>query len=270
MSSKILERMRQSASVNVDTGNREVVRFLRKNASPRRSAGDVGLELEIEGRNLPSFIRTLSPELAIGWKAEKDGSLRGENHEYITNGPIKMAEVEPMLAGLWNAFKEKGSKLKLSNRCSTHVHVNCSMLTPKPITSFIALYGMVEEAVTYWCGQDRVSNPFCLRMCDTPATIREWTKRLRGDMAEFGNGMKYNALNLKPLFMMGSVEFRSLRAVEDYTVILKWVRFLWALREEARTTYQNPARLAQEVSARGALGVIEAIIAKHDLEEFWQ
>ena len=281
MSEVIFERMRGATAKRVQRTNDKVAATLKAPLSPKKAVGDIGLELEIEGDNLPDFIDYLSPETATTWFADKDGSLRGENHEYITNDPIKVAETQPMCQALFDAFKERGSVLRLSNRCSTHVHVNCSTLTARPITSLIALYAIVEEAVTHWCGDERISNPFCLRMIDASSTIENWqlyleepSSRGRGgghpdDRGPFPRGDKYNALNLKPLFEQGSVEFRALRGVDDPDTVVKWVNFLWALREEARTTYQNPERLAQQVSAMGVVGVITEIIEKYDLGLFW-
>lgn len=270
MSEAIFERMRNASNSKFERDNARSKMLLQKPVAPRKIIGDVGLELEIEGVNLPGFIDYTTPVTAVAWKAENDGSLRGENHEYITNGAVKIVEVEGALSALWMAFSKNGSKLQLSNRCSTHVHLNCSMLSPKPITSLICLYAIVEEAVTHWCGESRVSNPFCLRIVDSSSTVETWEDYLSGDRVEFSNGMKYNSLNLKPLFNMGSVEFRALRGADNPDIVLKWVNFLWALREEARTTYQNPLKLAQDVSARGVLGVIEGIVDKHGLQDFWK
>lgn len=269
MSDAIFQRMRDAAKSQVaNTENKAMYRIQRPCAG-RKAVGDVGLELEVEGENLPQFVDFLTPETAVPWTNHDDGSLRGENNEYVTGGPIKIAEVAPMVGALFTAFAENGTKLKLSNRCSTHVHVNCSMLSPKPITSFVALFGIVEETVTHWCGDDRVSNPFALRIIDTNATIEKWEDWLTGEHVEFNKNDKYNGMNIRPLFDMGSIEFRHMRGAESADLVVNWVRFLWALREEARTQYQNPAKLAQEVSGRGVAGVIDEMVKRQGIEDVW-
>lgn len=269
MSEAIFKRMRDAAKSQVDLQESKSLYRIQRPCGGRKAFGDVGLELEVEGNNLPKFVDFLTPETAVPWTNHDDGSLRGENNEYVTNGPIKIAEVEPMVGALFTAFAENGTVLKLSNRCSTHVHVNCSMLSPKPITSFVALFTIVEETVCHWCGDDRVSNPFALRVIDSNASIEKWEDWLNGEHVEFNKNDKYNGMNLRPLFDMGSIEFRHMRGADTPELVVRWVNFLWALREEARTQYQNPNKLAQEVSARGVVGVIDEFVKRHGLEDLW-
>jgi hypothetical protein len=282
MSEAIFKRMEAAKVVKEGTRDYRIKMFLGKAIRLKPVYGDVGLELEIEGDDLPGpdHVRAgdipvdtgfplLTEQTARHWVATKDGSLRGDNFEYITSGPIKVAEVEPMLVGLWEQFEKAGSKLQLSNRCSTHVHLNFSMFSPKPITSMIALWSMVEEVATNWCGDQRVSNPFCLRVKDSLATVEQWTEHLEGRAPEWGQGLKYNSMNLKPLWDRGSIEFRCLRGAENPDMVIQWVKFLWALRTEAHTTYGNPMKLASDVSAMSAYGVIDRIIRDHDLLGLW-
>jgi len=121
-----------------------------------------------------------------------------------------------------------------------------------------------------------VSNPFCLRVKDSKATLELWQDLLNGkSIMEYGGDrdrnyrFKYGGMNILPLFTQGSMEFRPLRGVDNKETILKWVNFLWALREEARTTFANPMEIASAVSAHGVKGLIEDIVVKHNLEDFW-
>lgn len=271
MSEAIFERMRKAHDKAAERKAERVKRFIGRPIAQYRCIGDVGIEIEVEGRNLPRVIKYISPETGVVWTNHDDGSLRGENNEYVTGGAIKIAEVEPMVKALWDAFEAQGSKVKMSNRCSTHVHVNCGILTPKPITSLIALYGILEEAVTNWCGPDRVSNPFCLRMKDSRTSLEMWEELCTGENAVFEKHRnKYNALNLEPLWKQGSVEFRPMRGAEGPEHVIGWVRLLWALREAARTRYQNPLTLAMQVSARGVRALIEEIIEENALGDTWK
>lgn len=278
MSEAILKRMQDASAAREAQADNRIAQFLRRPVAPRAVRGDVGLELEIEANGLPPFVDYVTPETCIAWGQHRDGSLRGECTEYVVEGPVNIEEVDGALDGLFDAFKNSKTKLLLSNRCSTHVHLNFSYMTPRPITSFVALWTIVEEAVTNWCGHHRVSNPFAMRAVDSAATLELWEAILDGQpLVKFGadqrdreHRYKYNALNLLPLWQYGSIEVRSLRGAEKRKMVKVWVKFLWALREEARTTYQNPMTIAQQVSANDALGLIEGIIERHDLGDFWR
>ena len=278
MSEAILKRMQDASAAREAQADNRIQQFLRRPVAPRSVRGDVGLELEIEAQGLPPYVDYVTPDTCIGWGQHRDGSLRGECTEYVLEGPVNIEEADGSIDGLFDTFKANKTKLLLTNRCSTHVHLNFSYLTPRPITSFVALWTIVEEAVTNWCGHHRVSNPFAMRAVDSCATLELWEGVLGGtpiqkfgpDQRDREHRYKYGALNLLPLWQYGSVEVRSLRGAEKRKMVKVWVKFLWALREEARSTYQNPLTIAQQVSANDALGLIEGIIERHGLQEFWQ
>ena len=90
--------------------------------------GEVGLELELEAsNNLPPRVDTNVK--GVGWVAHADGSLRHGGLEYTLSAPCPREDVEPLLYGLFDEIKAYKTKLKLSTRCSTHVHVNVSTMT---------------------------------------------------------------------------------------------------------------------------------------------
>lgn len=271
MSEEILSRMCKMAAKKAAQTSQSKAKTFGRTVAPLRVPGHVGLELEIEGVGLPRNIEFEAPETGVRWANHEDGSLRGENNEYVTDGPILVSEVEPMVGALFSAFDEAKTQLKLSNRCSTHVHVNCSTLSVKTITAYLALFTIMEEALANWCGADRVSNPFCLRAVDTTETIDKWYVYVEEQgRAEFDKNDKYSGLNLRPLWNMGSVEFRHLRGAESADLVYKWVRMLWALREEARTGYKNPSALAQMVSARSVRGVVDEFVHRMGVADVWE
>src|SRR5512139_1863112 len=73
------------------------------------SSGEIGLELEIEARNLiapASIPQVKGATTGAVWTAHNDGSLRGEAIEYVVSQPIEIDEVEPMITGLYNALEK--------------------------------------------------------------------------------------------------------------------------------------------------------------------
>lgn len=268
--SDTIKRIREAAQRAQEDQMRYTSNRLNSTMTPYPKYGDVGLEFEIEGRGIPHNIPYASPDTNSMWVEHNEQSLRGESAEYVCSEPVTMAEAPEMIEALFAAFEENKAKINNSNRCSTHVHLNCSTLSHKPITSLIVLFTMVEEAVTNWCGPDRVSNPFCMRAIDSHESLETWQEYIDSGSWNFQKKVnKYSALNLVPLHDFGSVEFRHLRGADNKEMVLLWLNFLWALREEARTTYRNPMDIAQEVSANGCDSLIAGVIKRQGQEKFW-
>lgn len=229
---------------------------------PANKVAHIGLELEVEGRRLPSaghLERVVGPKSGSRWTAVNDGSLRGEAVEYVLNTPCYVDEVDTMLAGMWEVFKERSTTFSISNRCSTHVHVNAGGSKINELIAVVALWTTFEEALIAWCGESRQTNHFCVSSKDSEATIEAWRRILERGSHGFGEGFKYTALNARRLFDLGSLEFRSMRMDEDWTVISNWSKFIYTLVDYARTEYRNPQALAHALSERGATGIFSDI-----------
>src|SRR3546814_4763102 len=110
------------------------------------------------------------------------------------------------------------------------------------LCSFFALYFLVEELLTAWCGEHRVGNLFCLRAKDAPAIVSEIKKTLQNEKIYFHDGMHYAGLNAGALTKFGSVEIRSLRGVNDKQIIEDWVR-----SEEHTSELQSLMRISYAV-----------------------
>lgn len=234
---------------------------------------DIGIELEIEGNNLPTdghLAAIRSPVSRATWAVHRDGSLRGEALEYVLSTPVKPSELEYMLAALWEKFKTSKTAMTLSNRCSTHVHVNVGGAKINEITSVIALWTTLEEVLINWCGLDRVSNHFCLPSSQSSTVIRTWGRFLENGQYDFPEGMKYSALNLRPMRTFGSVEFRTMRASEDYVPILDWALFCHGLVGYARDKYSVPALMANELSERSGHDIFMAICDKAGVSQMFR
>ena len=219
-------------------------------------SGEVGIEIEVEGKNLPA--QSLMPSQ---WKAVPDGSLRGQEAlEYVLVKPISFDEVPLALSELWQVFEGKKSVFDDSNRTSVHVHLNFQRFHLSRMTAFCAMYFALEEILTQWCGDHRVGNLFCLRAKDAPAIISRIKKFIQMDGEyKFGDGMKYSGLNPHALGKYGSMEIRTLRGCSKPDVIMSWVailRRLYALSD----SYEDPTKICELFSGRGPIGFFEEIL----------
>ncbi len=231
----------------------------------RRTVGDVlgkrskltdhvGIELEIEGSNLPHVDTPF-------WKSERDGSLRGESFEYVLRNPIPHKEAQKSLqeiAGLW---EQAGAKIKESPNAGTHVHVNCSDLTITQLFNFLSLYLVVEDVLVAQCGKDRIGNLFCLRSCDAEFLVDTMVEAARdGDISAFHtDDLRYASVNVKALGDYGSVEFRAWRSDGDLEKVKWWVDLLMHLKSQARAI-DNPSLIVTGVSDRQPVGFFKDIL----------
>ena len=230
----------------------------------RNLNGIAGIEIEVEGRQLPyvgGFAKS-SAENGVYWTSVADGSLRGESQEYLLTGPCDFNEVQFLVENLYTAFKDYNTTLSLSNRCSTHVHLNIGGLKINQITSLISLWYTFETCLIEWCGIIRKSNHFCLSAKDSSETVASWVDYLRtGQRGNFRerDGLKYSALNLLPIWQKGSVEIRVAPAFETAEPVIQWTKFLIAMREYCLKKFVNPMDLASALSEIGGRALFEDI-----------
>jgi hypothetical protein len=242
--------------------------FIPKNETPRPGVnvgvifnkksvkGEVGIEIEVEGKKLPHSDDTPEP-----WLYHPDGSLRGEdNGEYVLAKPLKFKEVPKALEVLWGVFKEKKSKLDDSNRTSVHVHLNCQQWHLNRLAAFLGLYYTLEECLTEWCGEHRVGNLFCLRGIDAPGTVTSLKSFIRCD-GEYplSECLHYAGLNPNALKKFGSLEVRTLRGCSDPKIIETWVSVLERLYTLS-ADFPDPREVCTMLSEMGSLAWFETIL----------
>lgn len=216
--------------------------------------GDIGIEIEVEGNK---FQKKTIP---APWIYTKDGSLRGiDNAEYVLSKPIKFERVPEALKVLWGMFDSYGSVLDESNRTSVHVHLNVQQFHLNRLCSFFALYFLVEELLTAWCGDHRIGNLFCLRAKDAPAIISEIKAMLRSEKIYFNDGMHYGGLNAGALNKFGSVEIRSLRGVNDPKIIEDWISVLERIYNLS-AEFPDPRAIPEGFSGNGPIAYAQNLL----------
>lgn len=221
--------------------------------------GELGLELEFEGKRLPHEDETPKP-----WKYHQDGSLRGDdNGEYVLAKPIAFSELPDALDTLWKAFASKKSTFDDSNRTSVHVHLNCQEFHLNRLASFLGMYFTLEEVLTEWCGEYRVGNLFCLRAKDAPAIIHYLKRFIQNDGATpLPEMLHYGGLNPNALHKFGSIEIRTLAGVSEPTTILTWVSILQGLYERS-ADFHDPRELVTLFSGLGASDYFNMLLGEH-------
>src|ERR1022692_268232 len=95
----------------------------------------IGLEVEVEGTNLPRDIFRF-------WAIHDDGSLRGEdNAEYVLRNPLSREAFGDALNYLDMKFQRAETTVNAtSDRTSVHVHLNARHWTFRQAMTFWTLY----------------------------------------------------------------------------------------------------------------------------------
>lgn len=181
----------------------------------------IGLELETEGLN--GNVDYAAIAKACNINIERDGSLRGASAEFTTK-PMK---TENALAAVRDFFDGiKVTEANYSDRCSTHVHVNCTDMDIEKVSNVTLLYTILEEIMFNFVGKYRDTNIYCVpwNQCRLHYNL------VQDFLANPGNPLrgwnKYTALNLIPLSAYGTLEFRQMHGTRDMKKLTTWVNIL--------------------------------------------
>lgn len=220
--------------------------------------GEVGIEIEIEGKNL---IYTSQGNVPDPWTYKEDHSLRGnENGEYVLAHPIMFKDVEKSLKALFDAFAKNNAKFDDSNRTSVHVHLNCQKFHLNRLATLMALWFIFEEILTQWCGEYRVGNLFCLRSRDASGIVYHLRKFLKSDgKYELSDNLHYAGFNAHALRKFGSVEIRTMRGVSDPKIIQDWVEILQRLYEYS-AEFNDPRDVCGIFSGYGPMQMFNTVL----------
>lgn len=191
--------------------------------------GMVGIEIEVEGVNLPP-----PPTL---WRREEDGSLRGEESgEYVFKNPLSLDLAKVALDNLSKAYKKHETVVDDTVRAGVHVHVNVQDLSIVELYNMMTVYLILENVLIKYCGEGREGNLFCLRAMDAPYILYMLKQAVR--RREFRNlvddDLRYSSMNVKALGQYGSLEFRAMRGTRDLDKIYTWACMLYNLRDFAK------------------------------------
>lgn len=221
--------------------------------------GDVGIEIEVEGKNLPKHFEKY-------WRVEADGSLRGEdNAEYVLEKPLTIKQAKLALSHLNMQYKKHQAVVDDTVRAGVHVHINVQQLNIVELYNYMTLYLILEELLVKFCGPYREGNLFCLRACDAEwllfrlseaARSRQFRRVLTDD------NLRYGSMNVKALGTYGSLEFRAMRGTRDLNLIHKWATILLDLREAAKK-FTDPKDIINGYSEGDADAFLVKCLGEH-------
>lgn len=217
--------------------------------------GEVGIEIEVEGRRLPA-------QAGKFWTVTRDGSLRGEEaFEYVLTTPVTRKEVSPALTELYNRFDKSKSVLDDTGRAGVHIHINIRDLSIKELYTFLFLYLILERPLVNFCGENRVGNLFCLRAVDAEfllVTIR--TLVANHDLRSLRNDqLRYAAMNLTAIPKYGSLEFRAMASPVKQEKIEAWTNMLLAIKDAVKQ-FESPLAVVEGVSFFGGEDFARSIL----------
>ena len=225
----------------------------------RKRAGEVGIEIEVEGNNLYR-------EKMDYWKTIADGSLRGEESiEYVLSSPVKRKEILKVLKYIKNIWKETRCNIdENSPRTSVHIHINVQELSFSNIINYFCLYSIFEEALVKFCGPTREGNLFCLRLKDADNLIdkliyiikKQHWKELSTE------NIRYSSLNMASIPKYGSMEFRAMRGTTDISLIQTWIYILLRLKDQA-LNFNKSSDIVSFLSQNGEEQFLYAILGKY-------
>lgn len=210
-----------------------------------RYSGEFGVEIETETERKYEY-----PTMKF-WEAKKDNSLRDWGVEYVLKVPMDLPDLEKALSEF--AICEKKYKFKNGSvSTSVHVHVNMLNETYLTVANFLAAYALVENVLVRYSGPDRLSNLFCLPICDAEGILDKWLDIL----GKIGRNMfakakvapeyvKYSGCNIATLGTLGTLEIRTFRGETDIKIIQKWIEIIQKIRLFASQEGMTPVRILE-------------------------
>lgn len=225
----------------------------------------IGLELEYEG--------ILNPiKSSPFWTTVLDNSLRRINDIE----PIELRFILPLCGeDLTTALSQlergllKTKLVPLSERTSTHVHIDVRDLKLHQLLKFIIIYTVFETTLFKFCEPHRRNNIFCLPFSKAEANLfdRLSTTTLThgGHLQELARERyRYSALNLDALRKFGSLEFRHLEGTFNINKIKTWINLILSIKRDALSkTSVNIKDIPKHYSAVGFKECAEQVFKEH-------
>lgn len=221
-----------------------------------------GLELEVEGTNLPA------PVESAFWSRVREGSLRN-GFEYVTQGCVATSKLSTALNQLYNALEKHPSRMSTNQaRCGTHVHVNMQPYTISQIRTVCAVFILLDDLLSEYCG--RRNNLFCKPLSAAEETVTQLAGSSRwngaGGPNPFGNLTadlhKYSSINFAALGRFGTIEFRAFPFFTDRNPTKLWVKELAAAPENITSTWKTAEEFLSWYFKSDKTALLEAVFSK--------
>lgn len=204
----------------------------------------LGIEVEAESAT-PNYDTSM---LESNWNVHNDGSLL--NGIELTSNPFELSDRHTSL----NRYKALRSffdknKCTVSERASTHVHVNCRQRTLMNVINTAVAWWLLENIFLEYSGPDRTSNHFCLGISDSMFMAELMARKIKEGTDIFpSQEFKYSCLNFGRLRDLGTLEIRCMGSLVSSRKVFEWAKTLTHFFEGVEGRWKNPAELIWDFS----------------------
>ncbi|KKL55898.1 hypothetical protein LCGC14_2250810 [marine sediment metagenome] len=224
---------------------------------PIKKGKEIGIEIEMEGKNLKTNISKY-------WRAAADGSLRGNSIEYVLKDPAKRGDTRKKLLLLKQELEDYDCIPELSDRCGVHIHINCQELTTTQVINFSIVYLILENLLLNFCGDERIGNHFCLSSSDAEAVISALREcKEQGKLHSLqSNRYRYASINFSAISKFGSLEFRAFQTPKNLIKIQQWIDILLAIKDYS-LEFEQSYDILEHISFNGAQNFLTAVLKEN-------
>lgn len=196
----------------------------------------IGVEVELENIVLDNINAiNVNPF----WHTHFDSSLRGDALELRFTFPLNGSDVLNALTCMDTSIRQLKDTPILSDRTSTHIHLDACNLSPTQLYNWIIVYLVCERLLYNYAGNKRSKSIFCVPLYSAVHNLSSinsliTSKYIRDTFkSSFNENFRYSGLNLNALLKFGSLEFRMLDGEYRKHKLLLWINILIALRNYA-------------------------------------
>lgn len=243
----------------------------------------VGVEVELENivffrngnYNITPYINSL-PVPTTFWNFVEDGSLR-EGTEFIFKGPMVGANITSALDEMdtfLKVYRRNGKPVKVTDRCSVHVHLDVRDLNESQLNNLILIYLSVERVIFQYINPLRLKNNYCRPLSDSSFkyTLNDMLSQAKDkNLSSLCHVVKrdcdkYSALNVLPITKFGSIEFRHHHGTTNVSDIKDWINIILSLKVISRSlSIDNILDLYNNI---GPLELLSTVFANTKIIDF--
>lgn len=225
-----------------------------------------GVELEMEGTNLIP-----NGGLVKGWAPHEDGSLRhhhGQAIEWVSASPVIFKTMCTRIKNLFDSLTKNEAKIVCSNRTSTHVHYNMGDKKVYQLVNLFVAYTIFEDLLARYSGEDRNGNLFCVGIRQAQDIIDRFNDAVsrHGNFLKFNNDYRYAGFNLCSLNKFRTVEFRTMRGLDNAEDVIAWLSILNELCTFACYEMKEPSKFLEGLSIYGIDGTLSSVFSEDSIK----
>lgn len=219
----------------------------------------IGVEVEVD--------RVFDINVPRGWTGVEEGSLREEGMEFVLSTPRNGRELIQCLENLEDRLR--GTSAYMSKDTSVHVHFDMTSLDEAQVLRTVVAFVVFEDVLMNMFAKDRMKNPFCARISDSPGILKTVANYLTSsydpDTPDFlreedTHITRYLNINIRSLSKFGTLEIRGMHGTYNANEIINWINAWMAVYQFAISSSTSvPLRLKNMAYPDAMRMVFEAI-----------